>query len=333
MAFNQGCKALLPNTSVDAQFLSYALQHCADEMVVLGQGSTFAELSGSALAGLKIPLPSQIDEQRQIAEYLDRETGQIDALIAKQEQLVETLTERRQAVIAQAVTRGLDPAVELKDSESAALGWVPTHWVSSRLKNVIASQTSGTSVNASDIPAEAGDVGVLKTSSVSTGRFKPQQNKTVLSEEKLRLRCPVEAGTILVNRANSPAYVGAAVYVDRNVPQLFLSDKLWQITCRKVDSKFLAWWMQTKQYRDQVGFGVVGTSSSMQNLAYEDFREIRVAIPGVEEQCAIGDYIDSATSTIDALIAKAREMTVVLRERRQALISAAVTGKIDVRGL
>ena len=274
-----------------------------------------------------------LDEQRQIAEYLDRETGKIGELIAKQEQLVATLTERRSAQIYSAVTSGLDSGVSCRDSGCPEIGQIPLHWETRQLKHIIRLQRSGTSVLAADTPAGAGQVGVLKTSSVSTGVFKSGENKTVSDEELSRVTCPVRVGTILINRANSPAYVGAAAFVENSEPNLFLSDKLWQIDVHDCDARFISWWMQTRRYRDQVGFQIVGASSSMQNLSYEAFRGIRLAWPPVQEQRAIAAFLYIATSKIDDLVQKAKQTAGVLRERRAALISAAVTGKIDVRGL
>jgi type I restriction enzyme, S subunit len=276
-----------------------------------------------------------LDEQRQIAKYLNREVGKIDELIAKQQQVVKLLVERHAGEVHAAVTSGLDANAHthVRNSEYSVIGEVPLHWEALQLKHVIRSQTSGTSVLASDVPATEGEVGVLKTSSVSTGVFKPHENKTVLEDEVSRLACPVRGGTVLVNRANSPAYVGAACFVETSEPSLYLSDKLWQIEFGAVDARFISWWMHTNKYRDQVGFQIVGASSSMQNLSYEAFRQIRFAAPPIAEQTAIADFLDKAASKVADLVQKSRAAVALLRERRAALISAAVTGKIDVRGL
>ena len=304
------------------------------EQWVLNSTSTtgLANLNAASIGELLVPHPP-LDEQRQIAEYLDRETGKIDELITKQEQLVKRLIERRSAQVYSAVTSGLDAGVGHRDSGYSEIGQTPLHWETRQLKHIIRSQKSGTSVLAADTPAGAGQVGVLKTSSVSTGMFKSGENKTVSDEELSRVTCPIRVGTILINRANSPAYVGAAAFVENSEPNLFLSDKLWQIDVHGCDAQFISWWMQTKRYRDQVGFHVVGASSSMQNLSYEAFRGIRLALPPLQEQIAIAAFLIIAISKIDDLVQKVAQTAGVLRERRAALISAAVTGKIDVRGL
>jgi type I restriction enzyme, S subunit len=273
-----------------------------------------------------------LDEQQLIAEYLDRETGKIDILIAKQEQLVATLAERRQALITRSTTRGLSPGLELQDSGDMVVGPVPSGWSIRRLRDLITEVSSGRSVNAIDTPVVGDELGVLKTSSVSAGEFRPTENKTILEDERHLATGSVQAGTLLVNRANSPAYVGAAALVEQSEPNLFLSDKLWSVRFADLQPAFVWWWTKTRVYRDQVGFEIVGASSSMQNLSFERFREIRIAVPPEEDQDAIVNDIKTATEKIDALATSATAVIALLRERRQALISAAVTGKIDVRG-
>jgi type I restriction enzyme S subunit len=291
------------------------------------------QMSRNTLMGWPILIPP-MPEQREIAEYLDRETGKLDTLIAKQEQLVATLTERRQAVITSATTRGLHPDSDLVDSDDAVLGSIPDGWAVKRLGDGIVGVSSGRSVNAADRPATEAEFGVLKTSSVSSGAFRPEENKVVVDEERSLVTCSVVAGALLVNRANSPEYVGAAALVQRSRTNLFLSDKIWSIAfSASFSPAFVWWWTQTRKYRDQVGFGIVGASASMQNLSVDQFRQIRIALPQIDEQIAIVGYLDRTTSSIDLLRNSARAAALLLQERRQALISAAVTGKIDVRGL
>jgi type I restriction enzyme S subunit len=270
-------------------------------------------------ANFPVAVPS-IDEQRRIADFLDREIADIDELIAKQNALIEILGERRKAVITRAVSAGSDIA----GVSSGGWSLVP-------LKRVIRGWSSGTSVNAADTPAEAGEVGVLKTSCVSAGQFDPSQNKVVVAEEVDRVTCPVRRNTLIVNRANTPLLVGSAGLV-RNAPaNLFLSDKLWQIEFKGATPSFIYYWTITDLYRSQLSAIRVGASASMQNISFEDFRALLVALPSIADQNRITQYLDVQVATIDALVQKAQGFIKVGRERRSALITAAVTGKIDVR--
>lgn len=182
-----------------------------------------------------------------------------------------------------------------------------------------------------DVPAGQEEIGVLKTGAVSKGYFNPEANKTVLSEDVERVSCPVRAGTLIVNRANTPDLVGSTSRTTHDFPFLFLSDKLWQIDFGRADTNFIFWWSKTDIYRSQIQFRRVGASSSMQNLSYPDFLTVDIALPGREEQQVIAAYLDDQTAAIHRLEVKANQTIALLRERRSALISAAVTGKIEVR--
>ncbi|TBN56476.1 restriction endonuclease subunit S [Glaciihabitans arcticus] len=331
VAFNQGCKALVPADGTDSTFLVYALNSVSHELESMGQGSTFTELSTSALASIRVPLPPP-GEQRQIAEYLDRETGKIDKLILTHERLAETLRERRMASIVLAVTRGIVPNPALQRSKYPEIGDFPFRWSESRLKHVVRSLSTGTSVNGADIDAVPGDVLVLKTSCVYTGEFDASQSKVVNPDEVDAVTCPVTVGRIIVSRMNTPNLIGAAGIVQSAAPNTYLPDRLWQIDL-KCDPMFLHFWMQTAQYRNQVQIAAVGASSSMQTLAQDRFLSIRLAVPPLSEQQRIVDSLTSSVAPIAALIEKSRSTVALLRERRSALVDAAVTGIVDVKGL
>jgi len=281
---------------------------------------------------LSVVVPPPIEEAA-IAAFLDRETAKIDALVAEQQNLIALLKEKRQALISHAVTKGLDPDVPMKDSGVAWLGEVPAHWVVKALKNVILRLQSGVSVNAIDTPAAEGEIGVLKTSCVYGGWFDPAENKAVLPEECERVACPVTAGTLIVSRMNTPDLVGAAGIVRESHPELFLPDRLWQVYFADANAAFIHYWTHSPLYRAQVQQVCAGTSSSMQNLSQDQFRAFSLALPPEREQKAIAAFLDRETLKLDELVTQAASTIDLLQERRTALISAAVTGKIDVRHL
>ena len=263
---------------------------------------------------------------------LDHETAKIDTLIREQARLIALLQEKRQAVISHAVTKGLDPNVPMKDSGVEWLGKVPAHWGIAPLKKLIQSIESGTSVNAADIPATIDEFGVLKTSCVYGGTFRPSENKTVMENEVGRLSCPLRPGTLIVSRMNTPDLVGSAGLVEGSYTNLFLPDRLWQVTfSTSALTEFLDFWTKTGSYRDQIKIVCAGTSSSMQNIGQDDFRSFVLAIPPLSEQLKIVSLLKNQTTRIDSLVHTSTTAIALLNERRSALISAAVTGKIDVR--
>ena len=214
---------------------------------------------------------------------------------------------------------------DYKDSGVEWLGEVPGHWEVGPVKRHIARVESGTSVNSSDEPAEDGKLGVLKTSCVYTGKFEPTENKTVVLEDIGRVSCPLKAGTIIVSRMNTPELIGAAGFVDSAPSNLFLPDRLWQIYFSNADARFVHFWTLTSLYRAQVESVCTGTSSSMKNLGQDQFGSFAIAMPPKEEQTQIAAFLDRETAKIDELVREQRRLMELLKEKRQAVISHAVT--------
>lgn len=202
---------------------------------------------------------------------------------------------------------------------------IPAHWDPSSLKRIVSEISSGVSVNAADEPAPEGAIGVLKTSCVYSGRFDAAENKTVVLDELDRVACPVTAGSLIVSRMNTPSLVGAAGLADRDIPNLYLPDRLWRIKFADALPEFVHFWTLTPQYRAQVQVACAGTSSSMQNLSQQDFLMFIVPLPPQQEQSAIADFLDRETAKIDALIAEQERLLELLAEKRQASITYAVT--------
>ena len=282
----------------------------------------------------EILIPSY-KEQVQIANFLDHETAQIDTLIEKQQTLIQLLKEKRQAVISHAVTKGLNPDAPMKDSGVEWLGEVPEHWEVLRLKHLISSLDSGCSVNAADTPAQENEVGVLKTSCVYTRTFRVEENKTVFKEDLSRVKCPIRKGAIIISRMNTPDLVGASAIIDIDADNIFLPDRLWQTNFNDnfdLVPEFLAYFMTIRGFRNQISLAAEGASSSMQSISKEDYLSINCILPPINEQQEIVEHIEKMKNKFNDLIGNAEQAIQLMQERRTALISAAVTGKIDVRG-
>jgi len=216
-----------------------------------------------------------------------------------------------------------------KDSGVAWFGEVPKHWQVAPLKAFIDRIESGVSVNATDTPAEGEQFGVLKTSCVYTGQFDAAENKAVVNAEYDRVACPVVANTLIVSRMNTPDLVGAAGLTKADHPKLFLPDRLWQVFPKDASADFMHFWTRTASYRAQVEMACAGTSSSMQNLGQDDFRSFMFVSPPPDEQAVIADFLDRETTKIDTLVAEQERLITLLKEKRQAVISHAVTKGLD----
>ncbi|EPG9351881.1 restriction endonuclease subunit S [Pseudomonas aeruginosa] len=217
-----------------------------------------------------------------------------------------------------------------KDSGVEWLGEVPEHWAVHPLKRAIERIESGTSVNAADFPAEPGSLGVLKTSCVYTGKFDWAENKSVDDEDLSRVSCPLRKDTLIVSRMNTPDLVGATGLVTEAPNGIFLPDRLWQVYFLVNHSpEFLFYFSKSREYREQVKMACSGTSASMQNLGQDDFRGLLFAEPPKPEQTQIARFLDHETARIDALIEEQQRLIELLKEKRQAVISHAVTKGLD----
>ncbi|HIF9367112.1 restriction endonuclease subunit S [Photobacterium damselae] len=319
------------NKSTNTNYMAYLLK--SRGLSDIADISTVPQINNKHIEPEKFTVPT-INEQTKIVAFLDHETAKIDTLIEKQQQLIELLKEKRQAVISHAVTKGLNPDAPMKDSGVEWLGEVPEHWVVLRLKHLIQSLESGCSVNAADIPAKDNEIGVLKTSCVYTRQFRVEENKTVILDDLSRVKCPIRKGAIIISRMNTPELVGASALVDIEAKNIYLPDRLWQTIFNDdyaINSEYLAHFMAVTGFRNQISLAAEGASSSMQNIAKEDYLAINTLLPSLNEQLNIVEYLHLTTDKFDELVNKANTAINLMQERRTALISAAVTGKIDVR--
>ena len=287
------------------------------------------ELPKEILETLSI-LEPPFEEQRAITSFLDRETRKIDVLVAKKERLIELLWEKRTALITRAVTKGLDPDVPMKESGVEWLGKIPAHWEVKRVRKLaISLQTGpfGTQLHADDYIADG--IPVINPSNLIGGKIVPDKNCTVDELNATRLgHHKLLRGDILFARRGELGRCG--LVDDEQVGWLCGTGCLRMQPCSKsVSSVFLLYLLSTAGIRNWLELESIG--STMLNLNTSIISRIPVAIPGVVEQRDIREYLDRETAKIDALVAKVREAIDRLRELRTALISAAVTGKIDVR--
>lgn len=274
------------------------------------------------------------DEARNIAAFLDHETVKIDRLIAKQEQLIELLKEKRQAVISHAVTKGLNPDAPMKDSGVEWLGEVPAHWEVSKIKFHVTTFEQGWSPQCDNRLAEEDEFGVLKVGCVNGGVFNPLEHKALPSELGPREEYKLFKDDLLVSRANTRELVGSAAVVDDDYPRLLLCDKLYRIRLdRRCIPEFISLYLGIRMVRDQIELASSGASQSMQNIGQDTIKDLPVPLPARRDEAeAILDFVREKLDRFARLEQRTRTAIDLMKEHRVALISAAVTGKIDVRG-
>lgn len=328
---------LIPGEQVEARYFKYLFK--SSTYIQALQSTTNLVRDGQAMRFENfalVPLPRvPLVEQSTIAAFLDRETAKIDALVAEQRRLVELLKEKRQAVISHAVTKGLNPHAKLKPSGIDWLGDVPAHWAVCSVRRIIVRIEQGWSPECYSRPADTAEWGVLKTGCVNRGVLNEQENKALPETLSPLPEYEVMAGDILMSRASgSPELVGSTAYVSQIRPRLMLSDKTFRIHLEAaIDKRFFVAAFNSRFLRDQIERSISGAEGLANNLPQSALMSFAICIPSIDEQQAIVAYLDRVTRSIDDLTAESEHAIDLLQERRTALISAAVTGKIDVRGL
>lgn len=327
---------LNPTDEVDARFLYYLTasshfrQHGEGEMTgAAGQKRVPEAFIKNYLVSLPV-----LEEQRAIAELLDRETAQLDKLLIEKERLLKLLAEKRRALITRIVTRGLNPNANLHDTGLTWLGRIPTHWRTIRLKFAISKIDQGWSPQCYNYPAEEGQWGVLKTGCVNGGVFNPEENKTLPDDIEPPLEIEVNLGDMLMSRASgSTELIGSVALVnERSRARLLLSDKTYRIHLQAdiVNPQFFVLLMGSAVLRHQIGAIISGAEGLANNIAQSDIRELLIILPPLDEQCHIAEYAESQTKKLDDLRGETEQTINLLTERRAALITAAITGHLSV---
>ncbi len=325
-----------PEPDCEGAFLAraFAAIGLRDQFQIAANGITRFGLDSNTIRIGLFAIPP-VGEQRTIAAFLDRETAKIDALVAKKERLIELLQEKRAALISHAVTKGLDPTVPMKDSGVEWLGEIPAHWEVKRLKFSLKCVEQGWSPSCLNRTADPEEWGVLKVGCVNGTEFNPEEHKALPVDLSPMPELEIMPGDILMSRANTRELLGSVAVVEAIRHKLLLCDKLYRLKImdQAVNRRFLVLALNSAISRFQLERDATGASGSMQNIAQDTVRNTLLPFPPVREQETIARALDRETAKLDALIAKVREGIEKLKEYRTALISAAVTGKIDVRAL
>ncbi len=295
-------------------YLVYLLKakELKNHLLMLAGTTTIPDLNHGAFLGTTIPLPL-LKQQQTIVNYLDKATAKIDTLIEKQTKLIELLKEKRQAVISHAVTKGLDPNVKMKDSGVEWLGEVPGHWGVKKLKYNLVLQVNKVSIDKQQVIA-------LENIAGWSGKFIETDSEYKGNDVTF------EKNDILFGKLRP--YL-AKVYKTTNTGVAF-GDILVYRPNKDTVSQFAFYSVISEAFINIVDGSTYG--SKMPRASVEFVSNMPISIPPKLEQQSIADYLDNKTSKIDTLIEKANQGIALLKERRIALISAAVTGKIDVRG-
>ena len=287
------------------------------------QTTGIQNLDISAYLGELVCFPP-LCEQRAIAVFLDHETAKIDALVSKKERLIELLQEKRTALISHTVTQGLDPKAPTKDSGVEWLGDIPAHWEVRRLRN-LGEAIIGLTYSPQNIVEEEDGILVLRASNIYGGQLVYPDNVYVRCSVPERLI--TRKGDILIcSRSGSRALIGKNARIDSMSSGATFGAFMTVFRSRHNDYIYHVFNSRLFDYQS----GAFNTSTINQ-LTLGILNDFKISWPPLSEQRAIADFLDRETPKLDNLIARVHTALKLLKELRTALISAAVTGKIDVR--
>jgi restriction endonuclease S subunit len=289
--------------------------------------ATINQLTSGTLNNFYIAIPDSLQEQTAIANYLDQKTTQIDQLINQKKRFIELLQEERTAVINQAVTKGLDPTVKMKDSGIEWLGEIPEHWAVKRLKYLVSEPLK----YGANEPAEEeiiedpryiritdfGNDGKLKKNTFKSLPMNKAANYLLSNGDILFARSGSTVGKTFLfkNYDGFACFAGYLIKATSN-PDIIVYDFLYNFT----NSSGYNNWKES-----------IFQQSTIQNIGADKYNQLKIAIPPIKEQKIIIEFIAKKIGEIETIISKSQQEIVLLKEYKIALISEVVTGKVDVR--
>jgi type I restriction enzyme S subunit len=274
-------------------------------------------------------LAPDLNDQSKIVEFLDRQTAIIDQLIQQKEKLIDLLKEKRQAVINEAVTKGLDPNAKMKDSGIEWLGEIPEHWTISRIKYLSSVISKGTTPSTEGKGLVDQGIRYLKAENIKDSEVSPEPEFYIDDEtHEILKRSQLKENDILFVIAG--ATIGKVAILSKELTPANTNQAVSFIRLKENENhKFVHYWLTSSKIHSQIWLQAV--QSAQPNLSMENLGNFPIPYPSSMDQTRIVNYLVEKTSELEKLIKSNFEVIEKLKEYRQSIISEAVTGKIDVR--
>lgn len=326
-AISQAMLALQVNSKVDKSFYKYNLAAMKDYIFSNTNGNTQFNLNAEKVKNFYFVLPD-IETQQRIADYLDRKCSQIDAIIARQQKVIEKLKAYKLSVITEAVTKGLNPDVPMKDSGVEWIGEIPEHWKMVRLKFLLS--------HIIDCPHETpiysadGDYLVIRTADQDLGKLRAAEDMYRLDEGEYQnriRRMPLEKDDIVYGREGE-RWGLACLVPESNI--YCLGQRMLQFRCKKESflPRFAMWALNSKFVYLQGAVDTIGSTSPHVNIS--TIRNFLIPVPNIDEQQEIVEFVDKKMSQLDKEVEHREMLICKLNEYKKSLIHEVVTGKKEV---
>jgi type I restriction enzyme S subunit len=313
---------------VDKEYLKWLLYlFDVRHMKTLGAGIR-QTISFKDIADCTVYIPSDT-EQKSIATFLDRETQRIDSLIEEKQAFIKLIKEKRQAQISHIVTKGLNPNVEMQDSGIEWIGQVPKHWIVRRLKHTSTLQ-SGIAKGKDNAGKDTLSVPMLRVANVQDGYVKLDDvhEINVLPHEVERYA--LKDGDVLMNEGGDNDKLGRGAVWKEQIKPCIHQNHVFVIRVNDIEPEWLGWLTQSA-YAKFYFFRVSKQSTNLASISSTNVKEVHLLIPPEDERKLIMEYLKKQTSKLNQLVHDVEQSIFLLKEHHTSLISAAVTGKIDVR--
>jgi type I restriction enzyme S subunit len=323
---NNHIHVLKPKLKELSKYLVYALN--VTDYANFIDGSTRDKLTQSEMNSIQLALPL-FNERNSIVKFLDYETTKIDSLIAEQEKLIELLKEKRQAIISHAVTKGLNPDVEMKDSGVEWLGIVPKTWIVTKLKYVLRKFFSGGTPDTDTAyywcdnkSSEA--IPWVSISDITRNNIIQETEKSITHNGLESKNLEIIPKNVLLYSIYASLGKVAVTEIPVAINQAILGLETEKSIC---STNYLKYWL----LNSEKNISFFSSNNTQNNLNASKVKGFYILKPNLTEQAAIASFLDHETAKIDELTKETFKVIELLKERRSALISAAVTGQIDVR--
>lgn len=320
---NQSVTAYVENKEkCNSKFLWYALQSSKDDTLIHASGGAMAGISGDTCKNIKLAFP-KIEEQARIAGFLDKKTSEIDAVISKTKESIEGYKKLKQSIITEAVTKGLDPNAEMKDSGIEWIGKIPSHWTIQKFKN-LGRCRNGLAYSPEDQCGEEGTL-VLRSSNIQNDKL--SFDDCVYVNKEIPEDLYVKAGDILIcSRNGSAKLIGKNAIIPNNLHASFGAFMMiYRCNC----PEYLRFVLNSRIFSYYLGTFL---TVSVNQLTGGNFNNIQFPYTdSLEEQKQIVEYLDNQCSKYDSIISKKEQVITELEQYKKSLIYEYVTGKKEVQ--